>query len=402
MLEISGHHARPGVLGFLARHHRPGRRHERRLARSVSGLRLVRGRVGVAGERACAHLRHHVLHPHLSGGLRAELGGLQQAPGLDAAIVEVTRHHLAQLLRVPDEAGRGLLDGPRELERGVEALLAISLQRLEHHRVEVGTHFLVPLRGRLHFLAERRHHALFGRLAVEEPQAGEALVHHHAQREDVAARVERLTANLLGRHVARRALHHADAGAAAAAQRLGDAEVEQLGDALVGHHDVLLGDVAVNDDLPPAARVGEGVRVVQRQRRVARGGERQPDGNGFLRLAAGARHLDQGAALDELHRHVELAFVGIELEDLGDVRVVEDGGDARLFEEHAHEVFFTADVGKNGLEHHQLLEAGQARLVGQIDGAHATCGKATEHLVLAQVPAIERCARRDERVVAHP
>ncbi len=78
-------------------------------------------------------------------------------------------------------------------------------------------------------LLERREVAL----AQEQPLAGEQLVEHDAEGEDVAAPVERQAAHLLGRHVAELALEDAGLGLARLAGRLGDAEVDELDLALV-------------------------------------------------------------------------------------------------------------------------------------------------------------------------
>ncbi len=96
----------------------------------------------------------------------------------------------------------------------------------------------------------------------ERLDAGDALVEHDAEREDVAAEVELVAQDLLRAHVARRA--HAGAGLGQVAQRVvaGDAEVHQLHLALVGDDDVGRLDVAVDD----AAEV----RVVERTRDLQR------------------------------------------------------------------------------------------------------------------------------------
>ena len=72
---------------------------------------------------------------------------------------------------------------------------------------------------------------------------------------------------------------------------------------------------------------------VQRQRGVAHRGQGEADGDGLLGLTAGAGHLDQRAALDELHRHEEHAAVDVDChvhaEPAGDVRFP-DGIDERF------------------------------------------------------------------------
>ena len=57
-------------------------------------------------------------------------------------------------------------------------------------------------------------HELRHRLALERQPAAEQLVERHAQREEVGAPVDLLAGELLGRHVGRRAEHHAGLGLA--------------------------------------------------------------------------------------------------------------------------------------------------------------------------------------------
>ena len=109
---------------------------------------------------------------------------------------------------------------------------------------------------------EDRAHRLDRRVRLERLPPGEHLVEDDAEREDVGAMIDRLRADLLGRHVGRRAEHHAGLGlvrvagrelavssAAIGARHLGQAEVEDLHAAFAGEEDVLRLEVAVDDAL---------------------------------------------------------------------------------------------------------------------------------------------------------
>src|SRR6185312_9501811 len=73
------------------------------------------------------------------------------------------------------------------------------------------------------------------------------LPEHDAQREDIAAAVERLAADLLGREIRRLALDHARARGFAVVVGLGDAEVDDLDVTVEADEDVLRADVAMDD-----------------------------------------------------------------------------------------------------------------------------------------------------------
>ena len=90
-------------------------------------------------------------------------------------------------------------------------------------------------------------------LPSERPLAYEELVENDAHREDVGPAIDRGAAHLLGAHVVDCAHHHA-AAREVHPPEFGDAEVHDLGGAVVEHPDVARLDVAVDD----APLVGEG------------------------------------------------------------------------------------------------------------------------------------------------
>jgi hypothetical protein len=84
------------------------------------------------------------------------------------------------------------------------------------------------------------------RRTAEGAFAGEQLIEDHAAREQVAAPVDRLAGELLGRHVRDGAEHRAELGELGGVE-LGDAEIGDF-DAAVGEQDDVGGlDVAMDD-----------------------------------------------------------------------------------------------------------------------------------------------------------
>ncbi len=221
-------------------------------------------------------------------------------------------------------------------------------------------------------------------LADEQPLAREQLVEHDADREDVAAPIDRQAAHLLGRHVAELPLEDAGLRLRRLARRLGDAEVDQLALALVPDQHVLGRDVAVDEVQLAPLGVALVVRVVQPladlHDDVAGHRDRQR-----LRLVAHAiEDRAQVAPVHVLERDEE-AFVDLtEVEDLGDVRVLQLHGDLRLVDEHRDELFVLSDVREDAFDRQEALEALHAKRLGLEDFGHTSDVDPLEEVVLSE------------------
>ena len=210
------------------------------------------------------------------------------------------------------------------------------------------------------------------RVRLEGLAVRQQLVEHGAQREHVRARRRLLAADLLGRHVVGRAHDHARAGHVGR-RHLGQAEVHDLDLAAALDVDVRGLQVAVDDVL----RVGEGEAVadllhepellLERQGRVA------------------ADEVLEVVALQELHRHVDLALVFAEVEDGDDVGVVEPRGRLGLAVEALPQLFVGADRRRHRLDGDVAAEDG---VVGLEDLAHGALADLADDLVLTQLTEI--------------
>jgi hypothetical protein len=241
----------------------------------------------------------------------------------------------------------------------------LLLEAFEQDGLEIRGHRGVQRRGRRHVLVDDHAQRLDGIRALEGGQAGEDLVEHGAERVDVAllADLRDLARGLLGRHIARGAddgARHGDLRMAL--QRLGEAEVHDVGLAVLVEHDVVGLDVAVDD----AARVGV----------LDGAGDLREDGGG---LGGGELLAREAAAVDELHRdHVLVADVA-DLVDADDARVAQRGGGLSLAAE-ADELLLAAGAEED-LEGDPAAQGAFPRL---IDHAHAAAAELLDEDVLAE------------------
>ena len=203
----------------------------------------------------------------------------------DEVLAQTARHHVAHLRQratagdlgqhedpaqgrraVRVRTGQPVRDRRQESGRGArvrEAVTGAGLQALEQELLEGTGEALTYLARPAHATLEDRHADLREALAREGQGAGHHVVEERAQAEDVRARVQLLPAHLLGRHVQHRADQHAVLGDAGLVPRAGDAEVEQLEEAVVLEQHVARLQVPV-DQSWTIARASESWQAMRR------------------------------------------------------------------------------------------------------------------------------------------
>ena len=224
--------------------------------------------------------------------------------------------------------------------------------QVEIARVDVGD--LAGGTQRLGDVAQHHRHRRLG--VVEGRRAGEQLVGDAADRVEVRPRTDVARHRLLGRHVGGRPDRRAGGGHVRARarllRRLGDPEVGDLDAAVVGHHQVLGLEVAVDD----RALLGR-----------AEPGEDAVEHAADLRRRHRADVRPQRPALHPLHRDVRGALVLEVVEHGDDVGVRQRAGEPRL----AHEA--AGDRRLGGVERRHLLErdvAVEVELAREEDDPH--------------------------------
>ena len=248
-------------------------------------------------------------------------------------------------------------------------------------------------------------HRLDAGRSRERLPPGCRFVEHTAEREDVGAGVHGLARDLLRRHVAGGAddaARLAAAGgegrrsgevAAAALSELGEAEVEDLGEAVGRDHEVAGLEVAVHD--PCGVGLGEplgGLREVAEQRPQV--GSLLVDDLGE-RLAADHFHRDvvQRVRVGRAGRAHGLAP---DLVDGDDVGMAQRRGRPGLELEASDAVFVADEVGREDLERDIPP---QRPILGQIDLAHPAGAERRDDPVVGDL--VLR-AQRLPRLVCHP
>src|ERR1039457_873214 len=167
--------------------------------------------------------------------------------------------------------------------------------------------------------------------ALEWQSAGRHLVHHRAERDEVAARIQLFRPNLLGRHIGYRAQHRSWARQlmgldlrycirqcnlarrAACQTDLRQTKVQNLSVSTLGDEDVCWLNVAMHD--------ASGVGSVQRV------GDVNGDGEQNFRFQWTPRDaVLQGQAIQKLHGDERLAMLVVNFVDGADVRMIQCRG----------------------------------------------------------------------------
>ncbi len=186
---------------------------------------------------------------------------------------------------------------------------------------------------------------------------------------------------ILGRHVAGLALAQAGLGGDLIGIGAGDAEVDEPHAAFDIDHQVVGGDVAVNEVQRLALERAQGMGIVKPGAGVGdeRGGERRQQGT-FVQIEAGA----QVEPVDELQGHEQLAVELAAVEHAHHVGVVEARGEAGLIEEHVAQPRVFGEVGVHALEHDVGVAVPRSERLGEPDLGHATQAELTGEPVLPE------------------
>ena len=217
--------------------------------------------------------------------------------------------------------------------------------------------------------------------ALEGILQRQQLIQADAEGEEVAAGVEGLGGGLLRRHVGEFALDGAGLGLLIAQVALGDAEVDELHDPVVGDEDVMRVDVAMDDmqgvAVVPMQRVGVGEGLTGLHHHVDDVAHR----NMLSALAAAVDHGAPGGAVDVLHRQEDMAMVVADVVDLDDVWRRQHRLEPGFVHEHAAVLVVAPHMPQHALDDEQLTPARPPR---QEDFAHAAKGQSADQRIRAK------------------
>ena len=212
-------------------------------------------------------------------------------------------------------------------------------------------------------LAERRP-AFLGSAAPKCGAPGEGFVQQHADGKHVGGRRERLTRELLGRHVPRRSEDlRVGSVAPAVGDRRSDPEVDELDRAFFVDQHVARSDVSV-DHLCAAMRIVERAAYLHPQVRTFFGVERP----------CGREQVRERCSIAMLHRDVVHALFDPELVHRHDVWVTEFDRSFRLFYEAFDETLIGGELRPDLFDDQPLFESSRASQGCQVDSRHAAGG----------------------------
>src|SRR4030043_1666527 len=178
--------------------------------------------------------------------------------------------------------------------------------------------------------------------------------------------INRLPGSLLRRHVGNLSLNHAELGNGALAGSLCNAEIDDLYFSFVCDEDVLRADVSMDYVERLSLIIFQVVSIVKTRTdsRDDIEGKFVTEGHPFfLRLT---EDVTEVFSEEILHSNKIGVLHGSEVVDLNDVLVVERGCKLGLVNEGGQKFFFFRQVGEDGLDGNQLLEALDTRDLGPV------------------------------------
>ena len=359
------------------------------LAPRSPGPGVGRGRRGRRGGQRHAG-RDRRAPRHRGGGERGLLG-VGVGHGLALAPPHLLVERLDHLADVARRDADPLLEHPvgervAELGGARPALGGVLAQRLAQDVIEAGRDVAAELiEPRQLGVAHHQEHVELGG-GGEQPPTAQHLGQHHADREQIAAGVDRLLDHLLGRHVAVLALERARLGAVVPPGAGGarDAEVDELDVAASGQEQVRRRDVAVDHAEIVAGVVAQVVREVEGVEDLVADPHRVLERRLLALprvLAQEAEHVD---AVDELHRDEQRLVDAPELVGLGDLGVRQLGRELGLVDEHRRVHRLAREVRQQALDDDLALEVVLARGRGEEQLRHATDRDALDQRVATE------------------
>ena len=291
-----------------------------------------------------------------------------------------------------------LLKRQLHIDHVLEAPLGIFSQAAQDDLLQVTWHVRNDVGRRLRVRAQNGAERVRNGRARERAGAGDHLVQHGAEAEDVASCIYLPAGGLLGRHVrggsgnrawrAKRQIRCVSQFrfvGSVIPNQLGQAEVEHLHRAVRADHDVGRFQIAMDD----AARVSRRQRI----------GDRYGDPQHLAEAHAVPRNERiEALAAHVLHDDEIVAVRRLDLVDGDDVRVIEGRGGVRFLHKPPPTIVVADAIGRQDLDRDLAVET---RIAGAIDLAHPTRANQREDLVRPECRAglESQSARRHYRVV---
>ena len=276
-----------------------------------------------------------------------------------------------------ESAGR-VTQGILHVARGVVPRHRRFLQRAADDVLDVKRNRRIELRQRRRLLTEDLIEDDRQGVAAKRQGAGQHLVEHHAKGPEIDTLIDRIAAQLLGRHIRDRAEHHARRGDQNVRLRqqirfdrgrhvqLRQAEVEHLHQSAPRLNQVGALDVTVGD--------ATAVRLVQRF------GHLRGDVHGIGHRQRPSSHaLRDQLAIDVLHGDEHRVLVFDQVVGDGDVRRLQERRGLRFAEEARPAVGVPAAIGRKELQRDLTPEP---PVVGHVDFAHPARAKPWADLIV--------------------